>query len=139
MKIGTHWCSHHYFSMGRAKDQAITILLVEDEGIIRIASASMLEDAGYTVIEAMNADDALGTLRRRSDVSVVVTDVQMPGAIDGLRLAEILAQDHPHIPTPITSGRAGVNVARRSGAWRFLAKSYTTAIQSAVASALMAS
>ncbi len=124
--------------MERAKDQAITVLLVEDEGIIRMASASMLEDAGYTVIEAMNADDALQILQQRSDVNVVVTDVQMPGKIDGLGLVEILAQDHPNIQTLITSGRAGVNEARRSGARRFLAKPYTAAaIQSAVASTLI--
>ena len=123
--------------MERAQDQVITILLVEDECIIRMASAAMLEDAGYVVIEATDADDALRTLRHHPEINVVVTDVQMPGTIDGLGLVEILARDYSHIETVIASGRASVNEARRSGAKRFLAKPYTAAaIQTAVRAAL---
>jgi DNA-binding NtrC family response regulator len=123
--------------MRRAKDQAITILLVEDESIIRMASAAMLEDVGYTIIEATDADDALRTLHHHPEVNVVVTDVQMPGTIDGLALVEILTHDYPHIETVITSGRTSVNAARQSGAIEFLAKPYTAAaIQTAVKTAL---
>lgn len=126
--------------MGRAVDQAITILLVEDEAIIRIASAAILEDAGYTIIEAVDADDALRMLQHHPEVDVVVTDVQMPGTIDGLRLVEILALQYPRIETIITSGRASANAARQCGATKFLAKPYTanaiqTAVQTALASA----
>ncbi len=123
--------------MERAQDQVITILLVEDECIIRMASAAMLEDAGYVVIEATDADDALHTLHHHPEINVVITDVQMPGAIDGLELVEILTRDFPQIETLVTSGRASPREARQSGATKFLTKPYSAAaIQTAVRAAL---
>ena len=91
-----------------------------------------------SLLKLMDADDALSLLGQHPEVSIVVTDVQMPGAIDGLRLVEILAESYPHIQTLITSGRATPNEARQCGARRFLAKPYTAAaIQSAVASTII--
>jgi CheY-like chemotaxis protein len=119
--------------MGRARDQALTVLLVEDEGIIRMASASILEDAGYDVLEAVDAEEALATLNDHPEVDVVVTDVQMPGKLNGLKLIEVIAHDYPQVQTLVTSGRASLKEARESGAAKFLAKPYTAAgIQSAV-------
>jgi CheY-like chemotaxis protein len=119
--------------MGRAKDQALTVLLVEDEGIIRMASAAILEDAGFDVLEAGDAEEALATLSDHPEVHVVVTDVQMPGRLDGLELVELIAHDFPQVQTLVTSGLTGFNEARESGAARFLAKPYTAAaIQAAV-------
>ena len=119
--------------MGSAKDQSLTVLLVEDEGIIRMASAAILEDAGYDVLEAADAEEALATLGDHPEVDVVVTDVQMPGRLDGLKLIEAIANDYPQVKTLVTSGLAGVKEARESGAAKFLAKPYTAAgIQSAV-------
>jgi CheY-like chemotaxis protein len=123
--------------MGRSKDQAITVLLVEDEGIIRMASAAILEDAGYLVIEASDADDALQKLQQNHDVDIVVTDVQMPGSMDGLGLVEIVRRDYQHIETLVTSGRTNPNDAKQSGATRFLTKPYTAiAFQTAVEASL---
>ncbi|HEY2007631.1 MAG TPA: response regulator [Rhizomicrobium sp.] len=119
--------------MGHPKDQAFTVLLVEDEGIIRMASAAILEDAGYDVLEAVDAEEALATLNDHPEVDVVVTDVQMPGKLDGLQLIEVIAHDYPQVQTLVTSGRASLREARESGAVKFLAKPYTAAgIQSAV-------
>jgi two-component system, response regulator PdtaR len=124
--------------MERAKDQVITILLIEDEGLIRMATAAMLEDAGYRVLEAMNADEALATLDTDGEeIDLVITDVQMPGKIDGLALVALISRKYPHIQALITSGRASVNEAWQSGAKKFLSKPYTAmAIQSAVKAVL---
>jgi two-component system, response regulator PdtaR len=119
--------------MGRANDQTLTVLLVEDEGVIRMASAAILEDAGFDVLEAVDAEDAFATLSGHPEVDVVVTDVQMPGKMDGLALVELIARDFPLVQTLVTSGLASLTEARESGAARFLAKPYTAAaIQSAV-------
>ena len=119
--------------MGHANHQALTVLLVEDEGIIRMASAAILEDAGYDVLEAADAEEALTALGCHPEVDVVVTDVQMPGKLDGLKLVEVIAHDYPQVQTLITSGLTGPQEAKESGAAKFLAKPYTAAaIQSAV-------
>jgi CheY-like chemotaxis protein len=64
------------------------ILVVEDESIIRMEAVQMLEDAGFSVVEASNADDAMGILEMRNDIRAVFTDISMPGTLDGMRLAE---------------------------------------------------
>jgi CheY-like chemotaxis protein len=119
--------------MEQANRNAITILLIEDEPLIRMATSAILEDAGYHVLEEATADAALESLSRHPEVDVVITDVQMPGRLDGLALIEIIGQDYPKIQTVITSGRTGPNEARQCGAKKFLSKPYTAAaIQSAV-------
>lgn len=123
--------------MGHAGQDTKTILLIEDEGLIRMATAAMLEDAGYHVLEAMNADEALVTLEAGNEIDIVITDVQMPGKIDGLELVEIIASKYPRIPSLVTSGRASLQEARDCGARKFLTKPYTaSAIQSAVEAVL---
>lgn len=123
--------------MRSAKHQAVTVLLVEDEAIIRMASAAILEDAGYTVLEAPDGDAALSMLNANPDITVIVTDVQMPGNIDGLQLVEIVAREFPGVQTLVTSGRSGLAEARQRGATKFLSKPYSAnAFQSAIAAAL---
>ena len=125
--------------MGHTNHNTVTILLIEDEGLIRMATAAMLEDAGYMVLEAANADDALITLGNNKRIDVVITDVQMPGKIDGLTLVGIITRDYPLIRSLVTSGRASLREARDCGAKKFLTKPYTAdAIQSAVEAVLAA-
>jgi DNA-binding NtrC family response regulator len=125
--------------MGHINHSEVTILLIEDEGLIRMATAAMLEDAGYHVREAMNADEALVALDADSQIDIVITDVQMPGKIDGLELVEIISSKYPHIQSLVTSGRASLNEARDCGAKKFITKPYTAdAIQSAVQAVLAA-
>ena len=69
-------------------DNPVVILLVEDEVLVRMVAADVLEDAGFTVLESTNAEEALRLLETRSDVQVLFTDVNMPGALDGLGLAQ---------------------------------------------------
>jgi CheY-like chemotaxis protein len=63
------------------------ILVVEDEYFLRMNAVEMIEAAGYVVLEASNADEAIEILENRDDIRVVFTDIQMPGSMDGLKLA----------------------------------------------------
>ena len=69
---------------------ARTVLVVEDESLVRMHIADTFRDAGLDVIEAENSDEAIATLESRKDISLVFTDVQMPGSMDGLRLARVV-------------------------------------------------
>ena len=81
------------------------VLLVEDELLVRMTAADELEDAGFEVLEAANADVAMAVLEARSDeVRVLFTDVDMPGSMDGLALAEQVHRRWPHVLLLISSG-----------------------------------
>jgi two-component system, response regulator PdtaR len=80
------------------------VLLVEDELLVRMATADALEDAGFDVIETANAEAAQGILAHRTDIQVLFTDVKMPGALDGLELADLVRRRWPHILIVVTSG-----------------------------------
>lgn len=80
------------------------ILVVEDEAIIRMMLVDELEDSGFAVIEAENADVAISRLESASNIGAVVTDVRMPGSMDGLALAVWMRENRRHIPVMITSG-----------------------------------
>jgi CheY-like chemotaxis protein len=105
----------------------LTILLIEDEPIIRMGTSAMLEDAGYLVLEAANTDEAQTLLTAHPEIAIVVTDVQMPGSMDGLALAQMLHRNHPEIRVLVTSGRSGSLEARECGNASFLPKPYTAA------------
>jgi CheY-like chemotaxis protein len=68
----------------------MVVLAVEDEPIVRMSMSDFLDDAGYKVFEAVNADEAIALLQARSDVQVVVTDIEMPGSMNGLELARVV-------------------------------------------------
>jgi len=82
-----------------------TVLLVEDEPIIRMMMVDSFEDHGFRVLEASSAKDALELLARREDIAALFTDVEMPGRMDGYDLAKESRQSHPHIAVVIASGR----------------------------------
>lgn len=81
------------------------VLLVEDEPLVRWIAYEGLEDAGYDVLAVNNADEALEVLRTRRDVGVLFTDVDMPGGLDGLSLAELVHRAWPAVKLVVTSGR----------------------------------
>ena len=81
------------------------MLIVEDEGFVRLMAVDMLEDAGFEVLEAGTADEAWNVLECRTDVGVLFTDVDMPGSMNGFDLAGRVAECWPHIRLVITSGR----------------------------------
>jgi CheY-like chemotaxis protein len=82
------------------------VLVVEDEAVIRAMLAEELEDAGFAVIEADGADAAVAAFAGRNDIGIVVTDVRMPGSMDGIGLARWMREHAPAVPIIITSGFA---------------------------------
>ena len=101
-----------------------TVLVVEDEALIRMSAIASLEDAGLCVLEARNSAEALHVLAEHDEISVMVTDVRMPGAMDGLGLVSRVQRDHPIIRTIVVSGNATATQAYMAGAAGFIAKPY---------------
>ena len=81
------------------------VLIVEDEALVRWNAVAIVEEAGFDVVEAANAIEAISILEKRLDIRAVFTDVQMPGAIDGLRLVHVIRSRWPPIKIVATSGR----------------------------------
>jgi two-component system, response regulator PdtaR len=84
-----------------------TILVVEDEVLVRLMVAEQLRDADFHVVEAANADEALTVLQSTTDVALIVTDIRMPGSMDGLELAKAVRTAFPQIRIVLTSGNVG--------------------------------
>jgi CheY-like chemotaxis protein len=100
------------------------ILIVEDELLIRMDSAGALENAGFKVIQAGNADEAITILKARSDIHVVFTDIQMPGSMDGLKLARFVRDRWPPIRIVATSGHVMIGDDDLPSGSVFLSKPY---------------
>ena len=81
-----------------------TVLVVEDEVLVRLMIAEELRSAGFQVIEASDADEALAVLANIADVSVIFSDIRMPGSMDGLELAKKVRADFPKIRIVLASG-----------------------------------
>jgi CheY-like chemotaxis protein len=101
-----------------------TILVVEDEPLIRMSAVATLQDAGYWVLEAQNSAEALDVLSRHSEISIMVTDVRMPGHMDGLALVTWVQLNNPAIRSIIVSGNATHAQAGKAGAVGFVSKPY---------------
>ena len=103
------------------------VLIVEDEPLIRMYAADLLEDAGFDVAEATSARAALAILEKRNgDVAALFTDVDMPGDMNGLELAGIVYSRWPHIAILVTSGVVRM-VGALPGGGVFLGKPYAAA------------
>lgn len=100
------------------------ILLVEDEPILRLVTHDDLVAAGFDVIDAANADEAIEILQRRSDIDAVFTDIDMPGSMDGLRLAAFVRDRWPPIKLIVTSGRKTPEANELPAGVPFLAKPF---------------
>lgn len=81
------------------------VLVVEDEFLLRMLAVNMVEDAGYTSLEAVDADEAFALLQSRSDIALLFTDIQMPGSMDGLQLAHEVYKRWPPIKIILVSGQ----------------------------------
>ena len=100
------------------------VLVVDDEPLIRALTVDALEDDGFSVLEAATGDYALTVLRTREDISAVVTDVEMPGQIDGFALATMAREMRPDLAIVIISGRVQPGSGRVAPDARFLAKPF---------------
>src|SRR5207253_2775726 len=87
----------------------LVVLVVEDEILLRMRAVDMVEDAGYTPVEAVDADDALAILQSRSDIALLFTDIQMPGSMNGLQLAHAVHERWPPIKIILASGQLGLS------------------------------
>jgi two-component sensor histidine kinase len=98
------------------------VLIVEDEMILRMRAVDIVEDAGFFPVEAVNADEAISILESRSDISLLFTDIQMPGSIDGLMLAHAVHDRWPSIKIILVSGQVKPSDAERPADSRFFGK-----------------
>src|SRR6202163_2481562 len=98
------------------------ILVVEDEMLLRMRAVDMVEDAGFPPIERVNADDALAILESRSDIELLFTDIQMPGSMDGLKLAYAVHKRWPLIKIILVSGQLKLTDDDKPADSRFFGK-----------------
>src|ERR1700683_545924 len=101
-----------------------TILIVEDEPLVRLCAVDTVVAAGFEVIEAASADEAIRILESRNDIRLVFTDIQMPGLMDGLKLAHAVRNRWPPIKIIVTSGRELATEDDLPEGGRFFAKPY---------------
>ncbi len=104
--------------------EPIAVLIVEDDAMIRMIAAEFLEDAGFVVVEAANAQEAIRALEDRQPIDAIFTDINMPGAMDGLDLAHFVRDRRPSIKLLVTSGRMQLPTARLPSQSRFVLKPY---------------
>ena len=102
------------------------VLIVEDDFLLRMSAIVMIEDSCFEVIEAGNADEAITMLDSRSDIRLVFTDIQMPGSMDGLKLAAAIKGRWPPIKIITTSGRYFIREGDLPEGALFLPKPYTS-------------
>jgi CheY-like chemotaxis protein len=100
------------------------VMIVEDEVLVRLVAASLLQDAGFDTLEAGSAADALDQIEAHSGVCVLFSDVQLQGGMDGLELAAVVHQRWPSIKLLLTSGGVNVRKAEIPDDGRFLPKPY---------------
>ncbi len=110
--------------MGQTANQR-TVLVVEDEFFIRISAVAMLEDAGFLVRDAKDSAEALTMLAQHDEIDVLLTDVRMPGRMDGLALVAQVCITYPAIRSIVVSANRSAAQAGQAGAFGFVAKPYT--------------
>jgi two-component system, response regulator PdtaR len=81
------------------------VLVVEDEPLLRMLAVEVVEEAGFIAIEARDADEAVVLLESRSDITLLFTDINMPGSMDGLKLAYAVRNRWPPIKILVVSGK----------------------------------
>jgi CheY-like chemotaxis protein len=101
-----------------------TVLVVEDDPLVRATALALLETQGYAVIEAPTAEVALQVLGAQAGISLLFTDVHFPGLHSGVSLASQVHQRWPEVALLVTSGRRPVSLAELPPGARFIAKPY---------------
>ena len=109
------------------KQRSTTILVVDDDALIRLTLSDFLQDQGFKVLEASTGDEALAIMAAPGFfVDLVLTDVMMPGLTDGFALAKWIGENQPEIPVIVTSGDgAKAAAAKENGdSFQFVPKPY---------------
>jgi two-component system, response regulator PdtaR len=104
----------------------LAVLVVEDDPLVRALAVEIVEEAGYVALEAADADEAVAILETRSDIAVLFTDINMPGSIDGLKLAHAVRDRWPPIKIVMVSGKVALTANDMPSNSRFFAKPYQT-------------
>ena len=84
---------------------AVRILIVDDDVLVRAFISDILRDEGYTVVEAINADEALAVIRCPLKVDLVLTDMRMPGSMSGAELVRVLRTEAPFVKVVMIAGQ----------------------------------
>jgi CheY-like chemotaxis protein len=92
------------------KQRRPVVLVVEDEPLMLMDAVDLVTEAGFEAIGTKNADDAIRILESRDDIRIVFTDVNMPGSMDGIKLAHAVRHRWPPIEIIVTSGLTLANV-----------------------------
>jgi CheY-like chemotaxis protein len=109
---------------GKVAGAKVVVLVVEDEPLQRMAAVDLVETAGFVALEARNADEAVRILEGRNDIRIVFTDIDMPGSMDGLKLAAAVRGRWPPIEIILTSGHCVVPQDEMPERGKFLRKPY---------------
>jgi CheY-like chemotaxis protein len=99
-----------------------TILIVEDDQLLRLLTVDIVEGAGFVALQADNADEAVAILETRSDIALLLTDINMPGSMDGLKLAHAVRNRWPPIKIIVVSSRVPNSILPTDS--RFFVKPY---------------
>jgi len=91
--------------MSTAAGKPPVVLVVEDEPLLRMLAVEVVEEAGFIAIEARDADEAVVLLESRSDITLLFTDINMPGSMDGVKLAHAVRDRWPPIKIIVVSSR----------------------------------
>ncbi len=110
--------------MENIKPERCVILVVDDESLLRMDAVDQLGDAGFDTLEAADAEAALGVLDHHPEISVLFTDINMPGPFDGLELARRVHERRPDVQLIITSGRRPPDPRDMPEDGRFITKPY---------------
>lgn len=103
------------------------VLIAEDDPLLRMLAVEVVEEAGFVVLEASNADEAVALLETRPDISLLFTDIEMPGSMDGLKLARAVRDRWPPVKILIVSGKVRLQPSELPSNSRFVGKPYQTA------------
>ena len=104
------------------------ILVVEEMPIIRMGAVDLLSEAGFQVVEAETADEAIRILETRPDIHLVFTDVGMPGVMDGIKLSHYIRNRWPPVKLIVASGRTILDESQLPVGAKFFAKPYDDSI-----------
>ncbi len=100
------------------------VLIIEDEPLLRLHAVSIIEDAGFRTLEAASADEAIVLLEGEPDIRIVFSDIDLPGGMDGLRLATAIRERWPPVEVILTSGHVKVDPADLPERGHFFSKPY---------------
>ena len=100
------------------------VLVVEDDPLIRMSALDLVKTAGFEGVAAESADEAISILEARADIRLAFTDVDMPGTIDGVKLARYIRDRWPPIHLIVASGKSILEESELPAGSRFFSKPY---------------